>query len=273
VDDVPLRDALAERGVAVDAVDWRDPAVDWAGYGLSVLRSTWDYAEHPDDFRAWARRVPRLLNPAALVEWNTDKRYLGDLAVAGVPITPTEFVAPGAGWTPAADGEWVVKPTIAGGSVEAGRYRFPAQRDLAEAHVARLTGSGRTAMIQPYLTAIDTYGETAVLFLPDADGELGFSHAIRKGAMLTGPYEGGGPRDHEGVRPVPASPAELAVAARVLAAVPGGSTDLLYARVDLIPGPDGAPLLGELELTEPSLFLRTDPASAPRMADAIVRRL
>jgi hypothetical protein len=72
---------------------------------------------------------------------------------------------------------------------------------------------------------------------------------------------------------VPASAAELAVAAQVLAAVPGGTGDLLYARVDLIPGPDGEPLLGELELAEPSLFLRSDPAAGPRLADAVVRRL
>jgi hypothetical protein len=265
-----LRDALRERGATVDAADWRDPSVDWAGYDLCVLRSTWDYTDHLAEFRAWAGRVPRLVNPAAIVEWNTDKRYLRDLATAGVPITPTDFVAPGETWTPPGDGEWVVKPTVAGGSAEAGRYRLPAQRNLAEAHVARLTANGRTVMIQPYLTAIDTYGETAVLFLPDEQGRLGFSHAIRKDAMLTGPYTGGGPRDHEGVRPVPASPAELAVAAQVLAAVPG---DLLYARVDLIPGSDGAPLLGELELTEPSLFLRSEPSSAPRMADAVLARL
>ena len=42
----------------------------------------------------------------------------------------------------------------------------------------------------------------------------------------------------------------------MLAAIPGGPKRLLYARVDLIPGPDGEPLLIELELTEPSLFLR-----------------
>ncbi len=66
--------------------------------------------------------------------------------------------------------------------------------------------------------------------------------------------------------------AELAVAERVLAAVPGGA-DLLYARVDLLPGPDGLPVLLELELTEPSLFLWTAPGPADRLADAVVRAL
>ena len=64
----------------------------------------------------------------------------------------------------------------------------------------------------------------------------------------------------------------MALADRALAAVPDG-THLLYARVDLIPGPDGAPLLIELELAEPSLFLRHGPQAPTRLAESIVARL
>ena len=63
------------------------------------------------------------------------------------------------------------------------------------------------------------------------------------------------------------SAGELAMAAQVLAAAP--SQQLLYARVDLVPGPDGTPVLMELELTEPSLFLSTSPGAADRFATAI----
>ena len=55
--------------------------------------------------------------------------------------------------------------------------------------------------------------------------------------------------------------------------MPGGADRLLYARVDLIPGPDGEPMLIELELTEPSLFLRQSPGAAERLAEAIIARL
>ena len=55
--------------------------------------------------------------------------------------------------------------------------------------------------------------------------------------------------------------------------MPGGAERLLYARVDLIPGPDGEPLLVELELTEPSLFLGWAAGAASRLADAILNRL
>ncbi|XVV14731.1 ATP-grasp domain-containing protein [Actinoplanes sp. CA-131856] len=272
-DDHPLRDALLSRGAEVDAVRWDDPAADWAGYDLVVIRSPWDYVPRHADFVAWARGVPSLLNPADIIEWNTDKRYLGELAEAGLPVTPTDFVAPGDTWTPPPTGEWVVKPTISAGSQDTGRYGLPGQRDLAEAHVARLQAAGRVAMIQPYLAAVDTLGESALIFTPDATGELTFSHSIRKGAMLTGPDEGNIDPGSEQITPRTPNEAELDVAARVLQHIPGGTKRLLYARIDLIPGPDGAPLLVELELTEPSLFLSKSPGAATRLADAILARL
>ena len=83
---------------------------------LAVIRSPWDYVPRRAAFVAWAHGVPRLLNPADIIEWNTDKRYLGQLAQAGLPVTPTEFVEPGDTWTPPQTGEWVVKPTISAGS-------------------------------------------------------------------------------------------------------------------------------------------------------------
>ena len=88
----------------MDAVSWDDPAVDWDAYHLSVLRSPWDYPARRDEFVAWARRVPRLANPADVVEWNTDKHYLRELAAAGVPVTPTTFVEPGDAYRPGSTG-------------------------------------------------------------------------------------------------------------------------------------------------------------------------
>jgi uncharacterized protein GlcG (DUF336 family) len=271
-DDHPLRDALNAQGVSTEAVLWDDPSADWASYDLVVLRSPWDYPARHDAFVAWARSVPRLANPAAVIAWNTDKHYLGELAEAGLPVTPTTFVEPGGAWTPPADGEWVIKPTISAGSKDTGRYRLPADLAAARAHVVRLTAAGRTAMIQPYLTAVDTAGETALLCLPDAAGELTYSHAIRKGPLLTASGERTG-EYQEDITVRQPSAAELAIAQRVLTMIPGGVEPLLYARIDVVPGPGGEPLLLELELTEPSLFLRYDRTAAARLADAIRTRL
>jgi hypothetical protein len=120
---------------------------------------------------------------------------------------------------------------------------------------------------------VDSAGETALLFFPDATGRLTFSHAARKGPMLTGPDEGKIDPGSEDITARTPTPAALTAAEQVLAAIPGDTNRLLYARVDLIQGPDGAPLLLELELTEPSLFLRTAPSAAARLTDAIVARL
>lgn len=266
---------LAERGIRAEPVVWDGAGVDWTGYHLAVLRSPWDYVRRRDEFVAWAAGVPGLANPADLVAWNTDKRYLDELARAGVPVVPTTWVGPADTWSPPATGEYVIKPAVSAGSVDSGRYDLadPGQRALAVTHLDRLRRAGRDTMVQPYLTAVDAVGETALLYLAGPGG-LAFSHAIRKEAMLVGPDPGAsGLYQPERISPRTPSRDEFAVAERALAAVPGGTRELLYARVDLIPGPDGVPLVVELELTEPSLFLGYAAAAPGRFADAIAHRL
>ncbi|MFD2763062.1 hypothetical protein [Micromonospora eburnea] len=267
---------LAARGVAAEAAIWDDPAVDWSGYDLVVLRSPWDYPLRRDEFVAWAQAVPRLANPVDVVGWNTDKRYLAELSAAGVPTVATAWIEPGETWAlPADSGEYVIKPAVSAGSQDTGRYDLadPEHRELAASHVRRLTAAARVAMVQPYLSAVDTAGETALLFLAGPGG-LAFSHAIRKGPMLTGPDLGVAELYRaERIDRRTALPDQLAVAQLALAAVPGGPDRLLYARVDLIPGPDGAPVLVELELTEPSLFIGYADSAPDRLAAAIAAHL
>ena len=76
------------------------------------IRSTWDYTGRRDAFLRWAAticKVTTLICPLPLLQWNTTKAYLADLAAAGVPIIPTKWLTePGvdlsallaqAGWT------------------------------------------------------------------------------------------------------------------------------------------------------------------------------
>jgi glutathione synthase/RimK-type ligase-like ATP-grasp enzyme len=266
-DDRLLLSPLAELGVGADAVVWDDAGVNWGTYDLVVLRSTWDYPRRRDEFVAWARTVPRLVNPADVVAWNTDKRYLGELAVTGLPVVPTEWIAPADTWALPARGDWVIKPAVSAGSRDTGRYDIGdrSHRELATAHVARLLAADRLVMVQPYLPAVDTYGETSLLFV---GGE--YSHAIRKGPMLAGPDVGvAGLYRAEDIEARQPTEVELQVGARAMAAVPGGAGRLLYARVDLIPGRGGDPLVVELELTEPSLFLGTAAHAPALLARAI----
>jgi hypothetical protein len=265
--------ALAERGVAARWAVWTDPAVDWSS-GLVVVRSTWDYTSDRNAFLAWVDGLPRVANAADVLHWNTDKVYLRDLAEAGVPTVATTFAAPGEQARFLEDvAEFVVKPSVGAGSRGVGRFTHDRTAE-ARRHAEQLHAAGRTVLIQPYLEAVDTAGETALIYL---DGR--FSHAVRKGPMLPDgiahPVHGWELYIEERIEPRVPAPAELEVGAAVLAAVRDRfGADQLYTRVDLLPAPDG-PVLVELELTEPSLFLQygsgTDEPAAT-FASAIAAR-
>jgi glutathione synthase/RimK-type ligase-like ATP-grasp enzyme len=264
-DSPPLLAACAAAGLDAEWRVWDDPAVDWASYDLAVIRATWDYAPRRDDFAAWAASVPRLANPADIVAWNTDKTYLRDLAAAGVPVVDTVWLSPGDTVEDVAFTDVVVKPTISTGSRDTARY-VPGEEDKARDHASRLLAAGRPAMVQPYVAGVDEAGETAVVHLGGA-----YSHALRKGPLLAPgqPDQTDALWRPEEITAREPSDAELALATRALAEVPGGPGRLLYARVDLLPGPDGDPVVIEVELAEPSLFLLTVPDAADRLAAAI----
>jgi hypothetical protein len=281
-DDGPaLLAALSALGIAAEPAVWTDVGVDYSRYDLVVVRSCWDYHERLDEFLGWAERVAAttaLANASQVLEWSTDKTYLRELDTLGLPVVETTWLDPGDTFTVPASGEYVVKPAVSAGSRNTNRYVAGEHDDRATRHVRSLLEGGRTVMVQPYLEAIDTAGETALLYF---GGE--FSHAVRKAALLeigmafvTAAFKS------ESMRLREPAPAELAVAGRVLDAVPStgaavARSDLLYARVDLVPGADGSPTLLELELAEPSMFLTLDGSdgadSAARFAAAIAARV
>jgi len=263
--DLPLAmAALREAGHAVDLVRWDDEAVDWNAYGLAVVRSCWDYTWRLAEFLAWAGTVPRLRNALELLRWNTDKTYLRDLEEAGLPVVPTVWNPTDAAELPDA-GEWVVKPSVSAGSRDTARW---SEAPAALAHVAELTRAGRTAMVQPYLASVDDDGETAMLFIGGR-----FSHAVRKGPLLQ-PGEGvRQDRDSRGdLRRVDPTRAQRDVAQSVFEAigtlVPEAAPPL-YARIDLVRDAAGRPVIMELELTEPSLFLPQAPEAAASFVHAV----
>jgi hypothetical protein len=267
-DDRLLLEPLDRLGVEVTSAIWDDPTVDWAGFDLAVIRSTWDYPARRDVFVDWARRVPALANPADVIAWNTDKRYLAQLATAGIPVVPTRWFGPSDPVAVPASGRHVLKPSVGAGSVDAAAFSLhdEHERMLAREHAARLAGNGHTVMVQPYLDTIEQYGETALIFLGTQ-----FSHAIVKGAMLVGDkeMEATGLFLEEEVAAREPTAEQLAVARRALAAVPGGPERLTYARVDLVPDANGDPIMMELELTEPSLYLRYADGAAEKFASIL----
>jgi O-ureido-D-serine cyclo-ligase len=278
----PLEAALrAIPDLQTRIVNWDDAGIDWSSFDLALLRSTWDYSQRLPEFLDWVTRASAattLLNPLAVVRWNTDKHYLHDLSEAGIATVPSVFVEPGEDAThalqrflqqhvpvsgPPGSDEFVVKPAVGAGSRDAQRYHRD-EDSMALPHVRRLLDARRSVLLQPYLERVDEHGETALIFF---DGK--FSHAIRKGPLLRrgeGPTRALFAAEHITAREPAAD--ELRLAERTLQALPFPGP-LLYARVDLIHEPDGTPRVLELELTEPSLFFAHAPGSAQRFVQAI----
>jgi O-ureido-D-serine cyclo-ligase len=262
-DEALLVEALAQRGVAADVAAWDDERVGWSRYALAVLRSTWNYVEQLERFLGWTERAAaqtRLVNPPAVARANLDKHYLAELARSGLPVVPTQFAYrhgdAGAALAAAGWDDVVIKPAVGAGSFQTRRFA-PGARAAARAFLAAALVE-RDMMVQPYLPAVEGYGERALVWI---DGEV--THAVRKTRRLAGDRE----QVSEAIAP---SAPERALA---LAALAPHASRVLYGRVDVVPGLDGAPCIMELELVEPSLFLAQNAEALERFAAAIARRV
>jgi glutathione synthase/RimK-type ligase-like ATP-grasp enzyme len=261
-----VADAFAQRGWRARRVAWSDPEFDWHTVRVALFRSTWDYFERAGEFTAWLARAEaatRLIHDAAIVRWNMDKRYLLDLAAAGVRVVPTLRIERGGALdlekelAAAPDGV-VVKPAVSGAARATWRVDAGNRRELAGRITALL--QAEAVLVQPFRTEILRSGEVSVVVI---DGRC--SHAVRKRAK---PGDFRVQDDHGGtVATHAATRAETELAERALASVPGRA---LYARADLVATPDG-PELMELELIEPELFFRFRPQSAGELVAACLR--
>lgn len=266
-EEVELPARFRARGVDVDVVSWSAPSIDWTGYDLCVIRSTWDYFERVDQFRAWLDRMERdqapLQNSAALIRWNMDKLYLRELAERGVRTVPTRYFERGQrasiqdvlrepGWE-----EAVVKPTISGGAYRTSRVRLTDAAAAQSALDALVEDVG--ALVQPFVSEIQTEGEWSLFYFGGR-----FSHAVikvpDKADYRVQPQYGG--RAHR----VTPDPKMLEDAERIIQLAPEPP---LYARVDGVRA-GGEFLLMELEAIEPYLFLGCAPEATARYVDVII---
>jgi glutathione synthase/RimK-type ligase-like ATP-grasp enzyme len=262
----PLRAA----GHSVETPRWNDRDVDWSRYRLALIRSTWDYQHHHDDYVAWARHVDsvsRLQNSSEVVAWNTDKRYLDDLERRGTRVVPTIWLERGCGFldlVAARDRlgtrELVVKPAVSSTGFETFRL-LPG--DEAGEERLRVLIEQRDVMIQPFLKRILTEGERSLLFV---DGQL--LHCVSK---IAAAGEFRVHEEHGGTfKQVEPAADDLEFARGVLSVLP---FPVMYARVDVVTDNDGHPCVCELEVTEPSFYLLQAPASVAPMVEALRRRL
>ncbi|HVT76118.1 MAG TPA: hypothetical protein VHD87_03745 [Acidimicrobiales bacterium] len=262
--DLPLlADAFARAGVDHEVQPW-DAPVDWSGYDGVVIRSTWDYTARRDEFLGWVDGVAattRLANPPGVVRWNTDKRYLAELAAQGVPVVPTVWPRDGS-TIPSHWDDIVVKPAVSAGGRFTGRFSGVADATrFAEALLAQ----GHDVLVQQYVATVDAVGERGVFFF---GGEP--SHAIRKGAILerdAAPRADASLGQGQASEALALADAPVAFARSVLDVI---GEPLLYARVDCVTDDAGADRVIEVELVEPYLFLVTDPPAADRFVAAVV---
>ena len=261
---------LARRGIQVETIPWDRPGIDWRQYALVVIRSTWDYQHKAREFldvlEGIERLGVRLDNGSEIVRWNMQKSYLRDLAGRGVEIVPTfwreglrrgELVPL---FEELRSDEGVIKPVMSSNAQGAWRLDAKRARELApeiEAYFA-----GRPLMMQPFERGITEEGELSLVYL---NGQ--HSHSL-----LKTPRRGDFRVQEEHGSAIVAITPEPALREAGDAAIAAVGQKLLYARVDLVRSGNAFRVM-ELELVEPSMYLRIEPGAPDRFADAIASRL
>ncbi|HEY2802081.1 MAG TPA: hypothetical protein VGI85_15940 [Chthoniobacterales bacterium] len=272
IDDELAYPPLAALGWRVDAIPWRRPIVDWKTYDAVVIRSPWDYVSDPDAFLNVLSEIERsgtpLLNGLDLVRWNIRKTYLRDLAERGVPVVPTiwrERLRRGelsALVEEVGTAEVVVKPVI--GANARGTFRLDAQTARSRGDEIDAYYANRALMAQPFLSAILTEGEFSLLYF---NGE--HSHTISKTPKAA---DFRVQEEHGGTIRAVETEEELRDAGDAALRAIGDAP--LYARADFVRANDGSGYrLMELELIEPSLYLRMDSGAPERFARALHDRV
>lgn len=265
-----LQGALAGEGIVAVPTPWTahvDDAGGLRGFAHVLPLLTWGYHLHPERWAracaTWEAAGVSISNPARVLGWNADKRYLGELAARGVAIPHTVFVDRiaqadiDAAFDATGADALIAKPAVSGGA-------------WRTVHVPRghaFAGDGLPdvpMLLQPYLPTIASEGETSLLYF---GGRL--SHIVNKrppaGEFRVQEQFGG---DYTRVD-VPPEGAR-ALAGSVLAAI---DAPLLYARIDTVPDIEGRWVLMEAELIEPDFYLGVDPTRGAGFARALRDRI
>jgi glutathione synthase/RimK-type ligase-like ATP-grasp enzyme len=261
-----LARALRARGHGVEAARWNGPFAPFAQAAAVVVRSTWDFHEAPERYRAWLDRLPagRTFNPPDLIRWNLSKAHVLELGARGARVPRSRLTAA----TPAAVAEAlatlqlgaaVLKPAIGASGFGVERVQRGAEAEaLARARARKPMDE---VLVQEFVAGIEG-GELAGVFFEGV-----FSHGLRR-TPAAGEFrvnaQYGGRLDAAGIdEPV------VRQMQAVLSLLPEPA---LYARVDGVAGAAGFTLM-EVEVNEPDLGLNLAPGAADRFADALLARL
>jgi glutathione synthase/RimK-type ligase-like ATP-grasp enzyme len=270
IDDDLACPPLRELGWMCDSIPWTTSGARWADYDAVIVRSTWDYTIRPDEFLATLQQIDDsgapLFNSLDMIRWNVEKTYLRDLEDRGVPVVPTIwFDRLHSGQLRAVLRELdeaVVKPVLGAGAI--GAFRLNHNPHAEQLAAVETYFADAKAMVQPFVPSVTSEGEFSLFYF---NGR--YSHAILKTPK---PDDFRVQEEHgAAIRAIDAD--EMLRRAGDVALNALGECPL-YARADLVRSNDGTQFwLMELELIEPSLYLRTDAGAPQRFAEAIATRV
>ncbi len=266
LEDELVVDALRQKGLKVGKKSWSDKDFDWSSTRSAIFRTTWDYFDRFDEFSPWLEATAKkthFINPAEIIRWSMDKRYLLDLQQRGINSVATHILPKGEavdleqqlanlGWT-----QGILKPVISG----AARHTYRVNQGDTASVQAKLDAliNDEDFMLQPFQHNICEQGELSLMVM---GGKV--THAVQKVAKA-GDFRV--QDDHGGmVYPYTPDAEEIAFAE---AAIQACDPQPLYGRVDMIRDNDGNLAIMELELIEPELFFRFHRPAAFALADAI----
>jgi len=264
-DDELLIEPLRGLGHEAEFVPWQS-AAEWRDFGGVVIRTTWDYQNHLPAFLRVLQEIEtqtQLANPLEIVKWNADKKvYLQDIENRGGEIVPTLWSGGEIDSRELRDwfdqlqtDEIVIKPTIGANAQHAFRLKRGDDDDVDKLRVFE----NRSYMVQPFMRGIVDEGEFSLFYF---NGE--YSHTILK-TPKSGDFRV--QEEHGGLIRATKPPAALsATGEKIMKYV---SPTPLYARIDFVRTEAGEFAVVELELIEPSMYLREADHAPQMFAEAI----
>lgn len=258
---------MQEYGWDVSFIPWDKHNQNWNNFDLVIVRSTWNYQNHLNDFldvlRVIDQSKPLLLNPLPLIEWNINKTYLEDLKKNGIPIIPSLFYE-----NFEIDEVWnsfntfdsekiIIKPMV---GANADRIMLLNKSDTIEKLKKTLdTYKDRPFILQPFINSIKKDGEVSLIFFNNE-----FSHALSKVPKI-GDFRV--QEEHGGTLKLLNNLDKkiINLCEKILHTLP---YYCFYARIDLVID-KGHPLLMEIEVIEPSLYFNLESKSTDLFAKKV----
>ncbi|EAJ5193669.1 hypothetical protein RLQ69_000900 [Campylobacter jejuni] len=222
---------------------WQEIRVRHLAQNTLILPlAVWDYSLEYANFLHFLNELERakisILNPSEILKMNADKSYLKILEEVNLPIIDSiifkqneEFDLSLIPFQKA-----VIKPLVgqSGYKVRFLEQKIPTKEEFPHG-----------ALIQPFIESVEELGEFCFIFFGGK-----FNYAIHRQTQKDWRAN-----SNYGVKIAPLknpSKAHIDLALKALKALK--SSNLLYARVDLLPQKNGNVLINEVELIEPSLY-------------------